>query len=62
MKDQFHDRMWIDNHERFSTDLGQRLDRIAARFSGRGDPLPIVARAMALVMAVSLTSLSLSIY
>jgi hypothetical protein len=52
--------MWVDHHERFSTDLGGALDHARARLTGAaGDPLPMVARAMALVLAVSLASLSL---
>lgn len=60
MKDAFLDRMWVDHHERFSTDLGGALDKAQARLRGaEGDPLPMVGRAMALVLAVSLASLSL---
>jgi hypothetical protein len=59
MKDAFLDRMWADHHERFSADLGRALDKVPARLrASAGDPLPVVGRAMALVLAVSLASLS----
>lgn len=59
MKDAFLDRMWIDQHQRFSADLGRALDKVPARLPvADGDALPMVARAMALVLAVSLASLS----
>ncbi len=60
MKEAYLDRMWVDHHERFSADLGRAMDKVPARLRGSvGDPLPVVARAMALVLAVSLASLSL---
>jgi hypothetical protein len=53
-------RLWAELHEAFSADLGRRLDRVAAKLkTRRTDPLPAVGRAMALVLAVSVTSLSL---
>jgi len=59
MKDAFLDRMWADHHERFSADLGRALDKVPAKLMDTdGDPLPVVARAIALVLAVSLASLS----
>jgi hypothetical protein len=59
MKDAFLDRMWADHHERFSADAGRVLDGVRERVRrADGDPLPVVARAMALVLAVSLASLS----
>jgi hypothetical protein len=59
MKDAFLDRMWGDHHERFSADFGRALDKVPGRLrASAGDPLPVVARAMALVLAVSLASLS----
>ncbi len=60
MKDAFLDRMWVDHHERFSSDVWNAVDNAKARLTGAaGDPLPMVGRAMALVLAVSLASLSL---
>jgi hypothetical protein len=60
MKDMMLDRMWNDQHERFSADLGRAADRLGARIgSSQSDSLPLVARALALVLAVSLASLSL---
>ncbi len=59
MKDAFLNRMWTDHHERFSADAGRVLDGVRERMRrSDGDPLPVVARAMALVLAVSLASLS----
>ena len=59
MKDAFLDRMWVDHHARFSADAGRALDGARERMRrANGDPLPMVARAMALVLAVSLASLS----
>lgn len=59
MKEAFLDRMRIDQHQRFSADLGRALNEAPARLRERdGDPLPVVAHAMALVLAVSLASLS----
>jgi hypothetical protein len=53
-------RIWNDGHQRFSADLGRRLDALSARLRMPGrDPLPLVARAMALVLAVSVASLTL---
>jgi hypothetical protein len=58
MKDELFGRLWVDQHERFSGDLTRRIGRAgaAARREGR-DPLPLVARAMALVLATSLSTL-----
>ena len=59
MKDAMLNRMWIDRHDRFSADLGRTADRIRARMRGtEGDKLPLIGRAAALVLAVSLASLS----
>ena len=60
MRDAMEGRLWVAHHERLSEDLSRVVDKARAHFSGSGDPLPIVARAMALVLAVSLTSLSFS--
>jgi hypothetical protein len=60
MKDAMLDRMWREHHDRFSADLGRTADRLGARMrSPDGDSLPLVGRALALVLAVSLASLSL---
>ena len=60
MKDAMLDRMWIDQHDRFSADLGRVADRVGARMRNTGgDSVPLVGRALALVLAVSLASLSL---
>lgn len=62
MKDAFLDRMWADHHERFSADAGRVLDGLRERLGqAEGDPLPVVARAMALVLAVSLASLTVGV-
>ena len=59
MKDAMLDSIWAAHHQQFSADLGRAADRLGARIGGaEGDSLPLVARAMALVLAVSLTSLS----
>jgi hypothetical protein len=59
MKDAMLNRMWIDQHDRFSADLGRAADRIGARMRGtEGDKLPLIGRAAALLLAVSLASLS----
>jgi hypothetical protein len=61
MNEAYHDRSWIDGHGRFSADAGRLFGRTGARLRvAGGDPLPIVARAMALVLAVSMTTLTLS--
>jgi hypothetical protein len=64
MKDAMLNRMWIDHHDRFSADFGRAADRVGARMRGAGggaggDSVPLVGRALALVLAVSLASLSL---
>lgn len=60
MQDSFLDRLWTDHHQRFSADLGGLLDRTAARLKrGGGDPMPVVGKALAAVLAVSLASLTL---
>jgi hypothetical protein len=56
MKDAMLDRIWAEHHERFSADLGRTADRMRA---ADRDTLPLVGRALALVLAVSLASLSL---
>jgi hypothetical protein len=61
MRDATDARLWADHHQQLSDHVGRRLGQATARFrAGEGDPLPIVGRAMAIVLAVSLTSLSLS--
>lgn len=60
MRDELDDRSWSREQARYSSDFrdqASNFDAPAERPSG--DPLPIVARAMALVLAVSLTSISL---
>ena len=60
MRDAMDARIWTEHHDAFSADLARRLDRAAARLrTRRTDPLPAVGRAMALVLAISVTSLSL---
>jgi hypothetical protein len=60
MKDAMLNRMWIDQHDRFSADFGRAADRVGARMRNTGgDSVPLVGRALALVLAVSLASLSL---
>ena len=59
MQDRFLDRLWADHHDRFTADVGGLLDRTAAKLQRTGgDPMPIAGRALALVLVVSLTSLS----
>ncbi len=53
-------RMWVDNHQRMSEDLQSKADEPEALAERRDeDMLPIVARVLALVLAVSLSSLTL---
>ena len=53
-------RMWVDNHQRMSEDLHSKADEPEALAASRDeDMLPIVARVLALVLAVSLSSLTL---
>ena len=60
MKDAMLGRLWAEHHDRFSADFGRAIDRLGARMrSADGDTLPLVGRALALVLAVSLASLSL---
>jgi hypothetical protein len=59
MKDAILNNMWNDQHDRFSADFGRAADRVAARMrSAEADRLPLIGRAAALVLAVSLASLS----
>ena len=52
-------RMRADQHDRFSADFAPSADRQGARIaSTKSDGLPLVAHALALVLAVSLASLS----
>jgi len=61
MADNLLGRLWADDHDAFSEDATRRVGSLRDRFgSGRGDPLPLLARAMALVLAVSLTGLTVS--
>jgi hypothetical protein len=53
-------RIWIAKHERFSADVANKLSGSFASLGARArDPMPIVGRALALMLAVSLSSLSL---
>lgn len=59
MQDAILGRMWADHHERFSTDLSNGLGTLGARLrKAEADRLPLVGRALALVLAVSAASLS----
>ena len=60
MRDAMDSQLWVNHHDRFSADLGRRLSRLSARLrTGSSDPVPIVGKALAMVLAVSLASLSL---
>jgi len=59
MRDAMDMALWVDHHARFSADLGKGMARLKARLRGGNDPLPVVGKALALVLAVSLASLSL---
>ena len=60
MRDAMDLQLWVNHHDSFSADLGRRLSRLSARLrAGSGDPVPIVGKALAMVLAVSLASLSL---
>lgn len=62
MKEAFHDRLWIDHHERFSEGVSRFLRRIGERRRARTrDPLPLVGHAVVLALAVSLTSLTFAL-
>jgi hypothetical protein len=61
MADNLLGRMWADHHDAFSEEVTRRIGLARTRLSqGNGDPLPLVGRAMALVLAVSLTGLTVS--
>jgi len=57
MQDQILGRLWSDHHDQFSADVGKVFDRAAVKIGGlvRGVPMPL--KAMAAVLAMSITSL-----
>ena len=57
MQDQILGRIWSDHHEQFSADLGRALDRAAAKTRALGGSVPMPLKAMAAVLAMSVTSL-----
>ena len=60
MRDAMDLQLWLNHHRRFSADVDAGLNRFGARLrKGSEDPVPIVGKAMALLLAVSLASLSL---
>lgn len=61
MADNLLGRLWTDNHESASRDAARRIELVRGRLAATsGDPIPLVARAMALVLAVSLTGLTVA--
>jgi len=59
MQDAFLGRIWADHHHRLGGNFPRAAGSGRARLStGHADRLPLVARAMALVLAVSMASLS----
>lgn len=57
MQDQILGRIWSDHHEQFSADVGQKLDRAAAKARSLLGHVPMPVKAMAAVLAMSVTSL-----
>ena len=60
MRDAMDLQLWVNHHDRFSADVGKRLGRLGAKLHKPSeDPVPVVGKALALLLAVSLASLSL---
>jgi len=57
MQEQILGRDWSDHHDRFNADLGKALDRAAAKVGGVFGSVPMPLKAMAAVLAMSITSL-----
>ncbi len=56
MQDEILGRLWSDHHEQFSADVGRALDT-AMKGRGRFGGVPMPLKAMAAVLAMSVTSL-----
>jgi len=62
VQDHLLGRLRADHQDAFSEGVTRSVGRVRARLGSRsGDPLPLVARAMALVLAVSLTGLTVTV-
>ena len=57
MQDQIIGRLWEAHHEQFSADVGQAVGAAAARARGLFGGVPMPLKAMAAVLALSITSL-----
>lgn len=57
MQDQILGRIWSDHHDQFSADVSQKLDRAAAKVRSLFGSVPMPVKAMAAVLAMSVTSL-----
>lgn len=57
MQDQFLGRLWEAHHDQFSADVGKVVDAAAARTRGLLGGVPMPLKAMAAVLAMSVTSL-----
>jgi len=57
MQDQILGRLWVAHHEQFSSDFGRAIDKAAGKARGFVGAVPIPLKAMAAVLAMSVTSL-----
>ena len=57
MQDQILGRLWSDHHDQFSADVGRGLDRAGAKVRSLFGGVPMPLKAMAAVLAMSITSL-----
>jgi len=60
MRDQFLGRLWEAHHDQFSADLGNAIDSGAKKASALFGGVPMPLKAMAAVLALSVTSLLFS--